>query len=1049
MSAFFIERPVFAWVIAIFIMLAGTLSITGLPVELYPSVAPPTVTVTASYPGASAETMENSVTQVIEQRLTGIDYLRYFVSSSSNGMVTITLTFEPEADPDIAQVQTQNKVQSALPQLPPEVQANGVTVTKAATGFLLVAAFSSVDGSISQRELGDLVVSRVQDAVARVNGVGNVQVFGDQHAMRIWLDPDKLLSYNLSVVDISSAIRAQNTDVSAGQIGGLPAVEGQQLNATISAQSRLRTVEDFQGIVLRVNPDGSQVRLGEVARIELGSQSYDRIVRYKRKPAAGLAVSLATGANALETADAVKARIAELASAMPERIEVVYPNDSTPFVRLSIEGVVTTLLEAFALVFLVMYLFLQNIRATLIPAIAVPIVILGTFASLSVFGYTINTLTLFALVLTIGLLVDDAIVVVENVERLIQEEGLSPLEATRKSMGQISGALVGIALVLSAVFVPMAFFGGSAGVIYRQFSVTMVSAICLSIFVALVLSPTLCATLLKPGRGTGKVASDGDSAEAGNGHSQTGFFAWFNRNFNALGGVYRKTAGYMSHRLLRFFMVYGVLVAGLAYVFMQLPTSFLPNEDQGILMLEVTAPAGATAERTLQSMQQVEDYFLNEESENVEHLMTIAGFSFAGVAQNAGLGFVALKDWDQRTEEDQSVFAIAERATAALAHIRDAAAFTFYPPPIQELGSASGFNLQLVDRAGLGHAALMQARDQFLGMAAENPLLVGVRPNGFNDVPQYTIDVDTVRAAALGLSLDEINRTLQIAWGSGYVNDFLDEGRSKRVYLQGDAKFRMSPDDIDDWYVRNAQGDMVPFGQFSTGKWTYGSPKLDRFDGSPSVNLLGSPAPGISSGAAMDEVENLVAELPAGFTAEWSGISYEERQSGSQAPLLYALSVIVVFLSLAALYESWSVPLAVVMVVPLGVLGAGLAALAGGMANDVYFQVALLTTVGLSAKNAILIVEFAKRLYEQGHGIVEANLMAMRQRFRPIVMTSMAFMLGVTPLALSSGAGSASQNAIGVAVLGGMFAATYLATFFVPMFYVAVERLFKGVQKGH
>ncbi|MGQ9427574.1 efflux RND transporter permease subunit [Gilvimarinus sp. F26214L] len=1027
MSRFFIDRPVFAWVIAIMIMLFGAISIFRLPVELYPSVAPPTITVTAAFPGASAKTMENSVTQVIEQQLTGIDYLRYFASSSTDGMATITLTFEPEADPDIAQVQTQNKVQAALPQLPQEVQTQGVSVRKANSAFLLIASFSSTDGSLSLEELGDMVSSQIKEAVARVNGVGDVQVFGSPRAMRIWLDPNKLYSYNLAVSDVRSAIQAQNTDVSAGQIGGLPAVEGQQLTATLSAQSRLQTEDEFRRIILRVNPDGSQVRLGDVARVELGSQSYERNVRYERKPAAGLAVTLASGANALETADAVKERIENMRPYLPEQLVVVYPNDSTPFVRHSINGVLKTLAEAAGLVLLVMFLFLQNLRATLIPAISVPVVLLGTMGVLFAFGFTINTLTMFAIVLTIGLLVDDAIVVVENVERLIVEEKLSPREATRKSMEQISGALVGIGLVLSAVFIPMAFFTGSAGVIYRQFSLTVVSAITLSVFVALVLSPTLCATLLRP-------------AKEGHGEQQTGFFGWFNRHFNRFRDIHQKTAGFMSRKVPRFLMVYVVLVGGLVLILMRMPGAFLPNEDQGSLFMMVNTPPGATVDRTLETMKQVEDYLRSAEDDNVEHMLTLSGMNPSGVAQNAGFGVLRLKDWSERPDDEQSVMAIANRLNGFFMSLKDAAAFAFFPPPIQELGNSSGFDLQLVDQAGAGHDALMQARGQLLGAAAQNPKLMGVRPNGFDDVAQFKLDIDSEKATALGLNLADINQTLQTAWGSGYVNDFLDQGRIKKVYIQGDAPYRMSPDNIGDWYVRNNQGEMIPFSEFSSGSWIYGSPKLERFNGSASINIQGSPAPGVSSGEAMMAMEKLVDELPGEFSLQWSGISYEERQSGAQAPLLYTLSILVVFLSLAALYESWSVPFAIILVVPLGVIGAALASWSTGQYNDVYFQVALLTAIGLTAKNAILIVEFAKRLYEDGHDLMDATMRATKQRFRPIIMTSMAFMLGVLPMAIASGAGSASQNAIGIGVIGGMASATFLATFFVPMFYVAVEK---------
>ncbi len=1032
MSRFFIDRPVFAWVITIIIMLAGLLSIRSLPIEQYPNIAPPSVTINANLPGASAETLENSVTQVIEQKLTGIDNMRYFTSASdSAGNVAITVTFEPEADPDIAQVQVQNKVQAAMPLLPREVQSQGVTVTKANNNFLLVAGFYSEDGSISQQELGDLLSSKVQDAVARVNGVGNVTVFGDAHAMRIWLDPNKMVSYAIAVSDIRDAIQAQNTDVSAGQLGGLPAVEGQELNATITAQSRLRTVEDFENIVLRVNQDGSQVRLADVARVAIGSQSYERVVRYKRKPAAGIAVSLASGANALATSAAVKERIANLAKFLPEKVVVVYPYDSTPFVKLSIEEVVKTLIEAILLVFIVMYLFLQNFRATLIPSIAVPVVLLGTFASLAAFGFSINVLTMFAMVLAIGLLVDDAIVVVENVERIMSSEGLSPKEATRKSMDQITGALVGIALVLSAVFVPMAFFSGSAGAIYRQFSLTIVSAMALSVLVALVLSPSLCATFLKP-------------VEKGHSEARTGFFGWFNRNFNRSRTLYVRGAGGVAKRFVRFGLVYIVLCGGLFWIFRQLPTSFLPDEDQGTMNFMVSLPPGSTVERTMESVVQVEDYLLNQEADTVDHLFTVTGFSFAGRGQNVALGFIGLKDWKERQDPSKSVFALAGRAMGAFSQIKDARVFAFYPPPIRELGRSSGFDFLLVDRSGKGHQALMDARNQLLGMAAQNPKLAGVRPNGLDDVPQYKIDIDNEKAAAQSLSLADINQTLQAAWGSSYVNDFLDEGRIKRVYMQADAPFRMMPENVDDWYVRNRRGEMVPFNSFSSAHWTFGSPKLERFNGNPSVNLQGAPAPGISTGTAMAEMERMTGDLKADLDTEWTGLSYEERLSGAQAPALYALSALVIFLCLAALYESWSIPFSVMLTVPLGIFGVVVATKFFDLRNDVYFQVGLLTTMGLTAKNAILIVEFAKELYQQGVDLREATLRAAEQRFRPIIMTSMAFVLGVTPLALANGAGSASQNAIGIGVIGGMLAATFIAIFFVPLFYIALSRLTKA-----
>ncbi len=1034
MARFFIERPVFAWVIAIIIMLAGILSIQNLPVELYPKVAPPTVAINANYPGASAETVENAVTQIIEQRLIGIDYLRYFSSSSSDGSMSITLTFEPEADPDIAQVQTQNKVQGAVTQLPQEVQALGITVTKANDSFLLVAGFYSKDGRFSQGELGDMLVTNFRDTISRINGVGSVRIFGEQHSMRVWLNPEKLHSYNMTPLDVQSAIQVQNTDISAGQLGGMPAVKGQQINATITAQSRLQTVEDFKRIILRVNTDGSQVRLRDVARVELGSESYDRIVRYKRLPAAGLAVTLSTGANALKTAEAVKARINELSEFLPNGVEIVYPLDTIPFIKLSIESVVHTLIEAIILVFIVMFLFLQNFRATLIPTIAVPIVLLGTFAVLAAFGFTINTLTMFAMVLAIGLLVDDAIVVVENVERIMSEEGLSPKEATKKSMDQITGALIGIAAVLSTVFIPMAFFSGSAGAIYRQFSITIVSAMALSVLVAMVLSPSLCATFLKNKKGENRRA-------------ETGFFGAFNRNFNKARDFYQRSASYMARRIMRFLVIYLLLVGGLLYIFSTLPTSFLPNEDQGNMFLMVNTPAGSTAERTLESIEKVEDYLLEEQKENLEHLFTVVGFSFAGSAQNAGFGFVSLKDWSERTRPDQSVAAIAGQSMGGFSQIKDAMAFAFFPPPIRELGNASGFDFQLVDRAGLGHQTLMNARNQLLGAASQNPKLMGVRPNGLNDVPQFKITIDSEKATALGLSLEEINRTLQVAWGSSYVNDFIDKGRIKRVYVQADAPYRMMPEDLHEWYVRNNKGEMIPFNTFSKARWTYGSPKLERFNGNSSVNIQGSPAEGISSGVAMKEIEKILETLPEGIGIQWSGLSYEERLTGAQAPALYGLSILFVFLCLAALYESWAVPFAVILVAPLGILGAVMASSIFGMANDIYFQVALLTTVGLASKNAILIVEFAKNLHEKGHSRIEAVSIAARQRFRPIMMTSIAFILGVMPLAVANGAGSASQNAIGIAVVGGMLAATFLAIFFVPMFYVGVDRLFYGKGK--
>ncbi len=1036
MSKFFIDRPVFAWVIAIVIMLAGGLAILGLPVEQYPKIAPPTVSISASYPGASAKTLEDTVTQVIEQKMTGLDHFRYMSSASdSSGNVTLTLTFEPEANPDIAQVQVQNKLQLAVPLLPQEVQQRGLQVSKAGNDFLMVAGFVSNDGRMTQGDIADYVASNLQDTISRVPGVGDITLFGPQNAMRIWLDPDALNSHQLTTIDVTNAIKAENAQVSAGQLGGAPAVPGQRINATIMAQSRMQTPEEFGAILLRVNPDGSQVRLRDVARIEIGQETYEITARYNGKPSAGLGIKLATGANALDTAAAVKERIAELSAFFPAGLEVIYPYDTTPFVELSIHEVIKTLAEAIVLVFVVMYLFLQNFRATLIPTIAVPVVLLGTFGVLSLFGFSVNTLTMFGMVLAIGLLVDDAIVVVENVERVMSEEGLPPREATRKSMGQITGALIGIALVLSAVFVPMAFFGGSAGAIYRQFSVTIVSAMALSVLVALVLTPALCATILKP-------------VEKGHGLARRGFFGLFNRGFDASSRVYLRGVRGAVSRLGRYGVAYALIVAGLAYLFLQMPSSFLPQEDRGTLFVLWSAPPNAGIERTLETNQLVESHFLENEKDSVEGLFTIAGFNFAGRGQNAGMAFVRLRDWSERETPDRKPEAIAGRAMAALSQVKDAVVFAFMPPSVPGLGNATGFDLQLVDRGGVGHERLMQARNQLLGMASQNPKLVAVRPNGLDDTPQYKLTVDREKASALGLSLTDINTTLTAAWGSSYVNDFIDRGRVKKVYLQADAPYRMQPSDVDRWYVRNAAGQMVPFSAFTTAEWTYGSPKLERYNGQSSLNIQGAAAPGVSSGEAMQEMEALMAKLPPGVGYEWTGLSYEERLSGSQAPALYALSMLIVFLCLAALYESWSVPASVILVVPLGVIGAVIAATLRGMPSDVYFQVGLLTTIGLSAKNAILIVEFAKALYDEGMDLKDAAIEACRQRLRPIIMTSLAFVLGVLPLATSSGAGSESQNAIGVGVMGGMISATVLAVIFVPVFFVAVYRVFGSKRVG-
>ncbi|OFA04815.1 efflux RND transporter permease subunit [Duganella sp. HH101] len=1030
MSRFFIDRPIFAWVVAIVIMLAGVIAILGLPISQYPSIAPPSISISGSYPGASAKTVEDAVTQVIEQKMKGIDGLRYMSSSSDGtGGISITLTFKSGTNPDIAQVQVQNKLQLATPLLPAIVTQQGLVVAKATKNFLMVLGFVSEDGSMKQADLGDYVAANVIDPLSRVQGVGDVTLFGAQYAMRIWLDPAKLQSYQLTPADVTAAITAQNTEVSAGELGGAPAVPGQQLNATVSAQSRLQTPEQFGAILLKTASNGATVRLRDVARMELGSENYNVLARYNGKPATGVAIKLATGANALETANAVKAKIALMEKQFPNGMKAVVAFDTTPFVKLSIEEVVKTLVEAVILVFLVMYLFLQNFRATLIPTMAVPVVLLGTFAILSALGYSINTLTMFAVVLAIGLLVDDAIVVVENVERVMTEEGLSPIEATRKSMGQISGALVGIAMVLSAVFVPMAFFSGSTGVIYRQFSITIVSAMVLSVVVAMVFTPALCATLLKP---------------VAKGHTaiNTGFFGWFNRSFERSSMKYQGWVGALLNRSGRSLVMYALLLGVLAFVFVRLPTSFLPEEDQGVLFSQIQLPTGATQQRTLKVIEKVEQHFLNEEKDSVASVFAVAGFSFSGNGQNTGIAFVRMKDWAERKSADQRVKAIVGRAMGSFSQIKDAMVFAFAPPAVLELGNASGFDLQLQDQGGVGHDALMAARNQMLGMAAKNPVLMAVRPNGQEDTPQYKITVDQQKAAALGLSIADVNKVLSTAWGSAYVNDFVDRGRVKKVYMQGQPDSRMSPEDLGKWFVRNADGEMVPFSAFSSGKWVYASPRLERYNGLPSTEILGMPAPGQSSGAAMAEIEKMAAQLPPGIGFEWTGLSTEERDSGSQTTQLYAISILIVFLCLAALYESWSIPFSVLLVVPLGVIGTVLATFVFKLSNDVYFQVGLLTVVGLAAKNAILIVEFAKELQEQGVELKQATLQAVRLRLRPILMTSIAFGLGVLPLAISSGAGSGSQNAIGVGVLGGMLSATFLGIFFVPVFFVLVRGFF-------
>ncbi|EGP2768920.1 efflux RND transporter permease subunit [Salmonella enterica] len=1032
MENFFIRRPIFAWVLAIILMMAGALAIMQLPVAQYPTIAPPAVSISATYPGADAQTVQDTVTQVIEQNMNGIDNLMYMSSTSdSAGSVTITLTFQSGTDPDIAQVQVQNKLQLATPLLPQEVQQQGISVEKSSSSFLMVAGFVSDNPNTTQDDISDYVASNIKDSISRLNGVGDVQLFGAQYAMRIWLDANLLNKYQLTPVDVINQLKVQNDQIAAGQLGGTPALPGQQLNASIIAQTRLKDPEEFGKVTLRVNTDGSVVHLKDVARIELGGENYNVVARINGKPASGLGIKLATGANALDTATAIKAKLAELQPFFPQGMKVVYPYDTTPFVKISIHEVVKTLFEAIILVFLVMYLFLQNIRATLIPTIAVPVVLLGTFAVLAAFGYSINTLTMFGMVLAIGLLVDDAIVVVENVERVMMEDNLPPREATEKSMSQIQGALVGIAMVLSAVFIPMAFFGGSTGAIYRQFSITIVSAMALSVLVALILTPALCATLLKP-------------VSAEHHEKKSGFFGWFNTRFDHSVNHYTNSVSGIVRNTGRYLIIYLLIVVGMAVLFLRLPTSFLPEEDQGVFLTMIQLPSGATQERTQKVLDQVTHYYLNNEKANVESVFTVNGFSFSGQGQNSGMAFVSLKPWEERNGEENSVEAVIARATRAFSQIRDGLVFPFNMPAIVELGTATGFDFELIDQGGLGHDALTKARNQLLGMVAKHPdLLVRVRPNGLEDTPQFKLDVDQEKAQALGVSLSDINETISAALGGYYVNDFIDRGRVKKVYVQADAQFRMLPGDINNLYVRSANGEMVPFSTFSSARWIYGSPRLERYNGMPSMELLGEAAPGRSTGEAMSLMENLASQLPNGIGYDWTGMSYQERLSGNQAPALYAISLIVVFLCLAALYESWSIPFSVMLVVPLGVVGALLAASLRGLNNDVYFQVGLLTTIGLSAKNAILIVEFAKDLMEkEGRGLIEATLEASRMRLRPILMTSLAFILGVMPLVISRGAGSGAQNAVGTGVMGGMLTATLLAIFFVPVFFVVVKRRF-------
>jgi hydrophobe/amphiphile efflux-1 (HAE1) family protein len=1032
MVNFFINRPIFAWVLAIVIMLAGALAITTLPIAQYPSIAPPAISIQATYPGASADTVQSTVTQVIEQQLSAIDHLLYFGSESdADGTLTITLYFEQGTNPDIAQVQVQNKLQLATPLLPIEVQQEGLRVAKATRNFLVVIGFYSSDGSLSSEDVSDYIASNVQDPISRTAGVGDYQLFGTQYAMRVWLDPAKLNNYGLTPVDVNNALQVQNLQVPVGELGGLPSAKGQRLHATIIGPERLTNADEFGRVLLKVNPDGSQVRLKDVARIGLGAESYSVHTEYNGYPAAGLAIKLATGANALETARAVRATMDKLAPFFPPGLQLIYPYDTTPFVRVSIDEVVKTLFEAIVLVFLVMYLFLQNFRATLIPTIAVPVVLLGTFGILSAAGYSINTLTMFGMVLAIGLLVDDAIVVVENVERVMEQDKLPPKEATRRSMTEITGALVGIALVLTAVFLPMAFFGGSTGVIYRQFSITIVSAMSLSVMVALIFTPSLCATILRP-----RVAEAHER--------ERGFFGWFNRGFASVNRGYARGLTHVSTRTGRYLLVYLAIVLAMGVLFVRVPRSFLPDEDQGFLFLQVSAPPGSASELTQRALNEARDYFLKDEQALVSGVYTVNGFSFGGHGQNAGLAFVRLKDWSERPGKKNSVFALVARANQRFHQLRGAIVVAFAPPAALELGNATGFDFELEDRGNIGHQALMQARGQLMGIASKEPSIGLIRPNGLDDEPQYKLDIDWEKASALGLSIGDINDTLGAGWGSSFVNQFVDRNRVKRVFLQGNAPSRMLPQDMERWYVRNGAGQMVPVSTFAAAHWTVGSPKLERYNGTPALEFLGGPAPGRSTGDALAAMEAAVAKLPKGVGYEWTGLSYEEKRSGSQAPALYVISLIVVFLCLAALYESWSIPFSVMLVVPLGIIGTIAATLFRGLANDVFFQVGLLTTVGLSSKNAILIVEFAKENYESGMNLIEATLGAARQRLRPILMTSLAFILGVMPLAIATGAGAGGRVAIGTGVIGGMLTATVLAVFLVPVFFISVRSVFPG-----
>ncbi len=1035
MSRFFLDRPVFAWVIAIAMMLAGVAAILTLPVSQYPPIAPPSIAIEAFYPGASAKTVEDSVVQIIEQKMTGIDRVLYMSSTSdSAGAASITLTFAAGTDPDTAWSKVQNKLQLAMPMLPEVVQRQGVRVSKSTRNYLLLVGITSDDGSMNQNDLNDYLVSRIENVLARVPGVGEVEVFGSQYAMRIWLDPDKLAKYGMTTDDVVAGVRAYNVEVSAGQFGGAPAVPGQRLNASILVQSLLETPAEFAEVPLRTNPDGSVVRVSDVGRTELGTEFADVISSYNGKPVALSAIRQEAGANALDTAAAVRSAMSELARYFPPGMKVVFPYDTTPFVRVAIDEVFKTLIEAIVLVFLVMYLFLGNLRATLIPTIAVPVVLLGTFGVLAAFGFSINMLTMFAMVLAIGLLVDDAIVVVENVERVMSEEGLPPRQATAKSMDEISSALVGIGLVLAAVFGPMMFFPGSTGVIYRQFSITVIASMLLSVAVALILTPVLCASLLKP------VAKGHEAAETGS-RLLRPFFLWFDRRFNRLRDGYERVVGRILGRRLRYLLVFVLIAGALGVLFTRMPTAYLPDEDQGILVAMAQLPAGSTLEQTEAVMAELRHHFLVDQKDAVESCATISGFGFSGRGQNQGLSFITLRDWDQRNRPGLQAAEVAGKAMRALAAVPNARIFAFPPPAVPELGLATGFDFMLQDRGGVGHLKLMEARNQLLGMAAADPRLTAVRPNGMDDVSQYKLDIDWDRAGALGVPVSAVESYVSAAFGSAYVNDFIHGGRVKRVYVQADAPFRMLPGDLQRLQVRNLQDKLVPLSAVASGHWVSGSPRLERYNAFPAMNIQGEAARGRSSGEAMDAMEELTRKLPSGIGFDWTGVSYQERMAQAQTGLLYTLSILVIFLVLAALYESWTVPISILLALPLGVIGGVIATTLRGLPNDVYFQIGLLTVLGLTTKNAILIVQFAQANLEAGMGLVEATLRAARLRLRPIVMTSMAFGFGVLPLALASGAGAGAQKAIGTSVLGGMLTATFLAIFFIPLFFVVVVQL--------